>query len=154
MFRSSRPSTTRTIFRHAHGVHLHRCVRAGRRGLLDGRRATTHWDLSGCLRKWFPHVQLDPKVLFVDDGDVLTAAGAAAGVDMCLHLVRTDHGSAIANQVARHCVVPPWREGGQAQFIDQPVPEPTGQSTSATRQWALERLHEPLASPTSPPTPG
>lgn len=114
-------------------------------GLLDGRRATTHWDLSGCLREWFPRVDLDPKVLFVDDGDVLTAAGAAAGVDVCLHIVRTDHGSAVANQVARHCVVPPWREGGQAQFIDRPVPEPSGQSTSATRQWALERLHEPLA---------
>ncbi|MES9559584.1 GlxA family transcriptional regulator [Streptomyces sp. NPDC088190] len=114
-------------------------------GLLDGRRATTHWDLSGCLREWFPLVQLDPKVLFVDDGDVLTAAGAAAGVDVCLHIVRTDHGSAVANQVARHCVVPPWREGGQAQFIAQPVPEPSAQSTSATRQWALERLDEPLA---------
>ncbi|MFF0740537.1 GlxA family transcriptional regulator [Streptomyces sp. NPDC004111] len=113
-------------------------------GLLDGHRATTHWELRTQFREWFPHVQLDPKVLFVDDGPVLTAAGATAGVDLCLHLVRTDHGSALANEVARHCVVAPWREGGQAQFIAQPVPGTSAQSTSAARQWALERLTEPL----------
>lgn len=113
-------------------------------GLLDGRRATTHWELRNRFREWFPLVDLDPKVLFVDDGDVLTAAGAAAGMDLCLHLVRTDHGSAVANRVARHCVVPPWREGGQAQFIDTPVPENSEHSTSRTRQWAMERLTEPL----------
>jgi transcriptional regulator GlxA family with amidase domain len=75
---------------------------------------------------------------------VLTSAGAASGVDVCLHVVRRDHGSRIANQVARVCVVPPWRDGGQAQYIDQPVPAPSLSSTSATRQWALERLHLPL----------
>ncbi|MEU8758681.1 helix-turn-helix domain-containing protein [Streptomyces sp. NPDC048659] len=113
-------------------------------GLLDGRRATTHWELSGAFRARFPRVLLDPTVLFVDDGDVLTAAGATAGIDLCLHLVREDHGSEVANAVARHCVVPAWREGGQAQFIAQPVPAPTAQSTSGTRRWALENLQAPL----------
>lgn len=83
-------------------------------------------------------------MLFVDDGDVLTAAGVAAGVDLCLHLVRRDHGSEIANRVARLCVVPPWRDGGQAQFIERPVPEPSAATTSATRAWALGHLERPL----------
>jgi len=113
-------------------------------GLLDGRPATTHWKLSERFRREYPAVQLDDDVLFVDDGNVLTSAGAAAGVDMCLHLVRNDHGSQVANRVARECVVPPWREGGQAQYIDQPVPDASIASTSATRQWAMERLHLPL----------
>jgi len=113
-------------------------------GLLDGRPATTHWMQTDAFRRRFPAVRLDQDVLFVDDGDVLTSAGAASGVDVCLHLVRRDHGSAVANQVARACVVPPWRDGGQAQFIDQPVPSAPASSTSATRQWALERLHLPL----------
>ncbi|MFF0560089.1 GlxA family transcriptional regulator [Streptomyces sp. NPDC004266] len=113
-------------------------------GLLDGRPATTHWALAAVFRQWFPQVALDPDVLFVDDGDVLTSAGAASGVDVCLHLVRKDHGTAVANHVARVCVVPPWRDGGQAQYIEQPVPEATANGTSATRQWALENLHEPL----------
>jgi transcriptional regulator GlxA family with amidase domain len=84
-------------------------------------------------------------VLFVDDGDVLTAAGVAVGVDLCLHLVRRDHGSEVANRVARLCVVPPWREGGQAQYIERPVPEPSAATTSLTRAWALEQLHRPLS---------
>ncbi|MEV5969620.1 helix-turn-helix domain-containing protein [Streptomyces sp. NPDC051921] len=113
-------------------------------GLLDGRPATTHWALADVFRSWYPRVALDPEVLFVDDGDVLTSAGAASGVDACLHLVREDHGAAVANHVARACVVPPWREGGQAQYIEHPVPEATANGTSATRQWALEHLHEPL----------
>jgi transcriptional regulator GlxA family with amidase domain len=113
-------------------------------GLLDGRPATTHWKLSEEFRRDYPAVRLDDDVLFVDDGNVLTSAGAAAGVDMCLHLVRRDHGSQVANRVARECVVPPWREGGQAQYIDQPVPDASTASTSATRQWAMERLHLPL----------
>lgn len=114
-------------------------------GLLDGRPATTHWNEADRFRRAFPSVRLDPGVLFVDDGDVLTAAGVASGVDLCLHLVRRDHGSAVANRVARLCVVPPWREGGQAQFIDRPVPGPAVASTSATRQWALGELHRPIA---------
>ncbi|MEU4195538.1 helix-turn-helix domain-containing protein [Kribbella sp. NPDC026611] len=114
-------------------------------GLLDGRPATTHWSEVADLQQLFPRVQVDPNVLFVDDGDVLTSAGAAAAVDLCLHLVRVDHGSAVANQVARQCVVPPWRDGGQAQFIDRPVPMAAQVSTSATRRWALENLREPLS---------
>ncbi|MFG2632147.1 GlxA family transcriptional regulator [Streptomyces sp. NPDC048473] len=113
-------------------------------GLLDGRPATTHWALADVFREWFPHIALDPDVLFIDDGDVLTSAGAASGVDVCLHVVRKDHGSEVANRVARSCVVPPWRDGGQAQYIDQPVPETSLNGTAATRQWALENLHEPL----------
>ncbi|MER6125787.1 helix-turn-helix domain-containing protein [Streptomyces sp. NPDC001795] len=114
-------------------------------GLLDGRRATTHWQLADEFRRMFPQVALDPDVLFVDDGTILTSAGAASGVDVCLHIVRKDHGSELANKVARRCVVPPWRDGGQAQYIEQPVPEPTAAGTAATRVWALERLGEPLA---------
>lgn len=114
-------------------------------GLLDGRPATTHWALADVFRSWYPQVALDPEVLFVDDGDVLTSAGAASGVDVCLHLVRRDHGAAVANQVARICVVPPWRDGGQAQYIEHPVPETSASGTSATRQWALENLHESLS---------
>nr|WP_018547292.1 helix-turn-helix domain-containing protein [Streptomyces sp. LaPpAH-108] len=114
-------------------------------GRLDGRPATTHWALADLFRSWYPRVSLDPDVLFVDDGDILTSAGAASGVDVCLHVVRKDHGAAVANQVARACVVPPWRDGGQAQYIRRPVPEESAHSTSATRHWALEHLHEPLS---------
>lgn len=114
-------------------------------GLLDGRPATTHWALADHFRKMYPQVALDPDVLFVDDGDVLTSAGAASGMDVCLHVVRSDHGSAVANRVARHCVVPPWREGGQAQYIEQPIPEEGATGTAATRAWALEHLDRPLA---------
>lgn len=114
-------------------------------GLLDGRRATTHWHVAERFRRMYPEVDLDPDVLFVDDGRVLTSAGAASGVDICLHLVRKDHGSELANKVARRCVVPPFRDGGQAQYIEQPVPETGPASTAATRAWALGRLDEPLA---------
>ncbi|NUR28089.1 MAG: helix-turn-helix domain-containing protein [Catenulispora sp.] len=113
-------------------------------GVLDGRPATTHWEEAEACRRLFPAVDWDADVLFVDDGDVLTSAGVAAGVDLCLHLVRRDHGSAVANRAARHCVVPPWREGGQAQYIERAVPSATGASTSATRAWALHRLTQPL----------
>ncbi|NUP16389.1 MAG: helix-turn-helix domain-containing protein [Streptomyces sp.] len=113
-------------------------------GLLDGRRATTHWQVTEALRRRYPLVDLDPDVLFVQDGRILTSAGAAAGVDICLHMVRTDHGSELANAVARRCVVPPFRDGGQAQYIEQPVPESGAASTAATRAWALEHLDEPL----------
>ncbi|MFD9097717.1 GlxA family transcriptional regulator [Streptomyces collinus] len=113
-------------------------------GLLDGRKATTHWQAADEFRCRYPKVELDPDVLFVDDGRILTSAGAASGVDICLHIVRTDHGSALANTVARRCVVPPFRDGGQAQYIEQPVPVSGAASTAATRAWALERLDEPL----------
>jgi transcriptional regulator GlxA family with amidase domain len=83
-------------------------------------------------------------VLFVDDGDVLTSAGLAAGIDLCLHIIRSDHGAQVANAVAKYCVVPPWREGGQAQFIDRPLPTLDDASTTATREWALNHLDEVL----------
>ncbi|MFI9006661.1 GlxA family transcriptional regulator [Actinosynnema sp. NPDC053489] len=113
-------------------------------GLLDGRRATTHWAHADNFRRLFPHVDLDPDVLFVDDGDVLTSAGVAAGVDLCLHVVRRDHGSEVATMAARRCVVPPWRPGGQSQFIVRPIPAQADASTAAARAWALEHLAEPL----------
>jgi len=113
-------------------------------GLLDGRPATTHWREADTFQRLFPAVLVRPDVLFVDDGDILTSAGVAAGVDLCLHVIRRDHGSEVANKAARRCVVPPWRDGGQAQYIERPVPGPSATSTAATRAWALERLHEPL----------
>ncbi|MGW5310318.1 GlxA family transcriptional regulator [Nocardia thailandica] len=113
-------------------------------GLLDGRPATTHWRLADRFRARFPHIALDPDVLFVDDGDVLTSAGAASGIDLCLHIVRADHGSAVANHVARLAVVPPWRDGGQAQYIDLPVPDPAVAGTAAIRHWAVQHLDLPI----------
>ena len=93
-------------------------------GLLDGRRATTHWAHTEELAARYPEVNVDPDVLYVDNGSVLTSAGKAAAMDLCLHLVRLDHGSSIANTVARRLVVPPHRDGGQAQFVTTPVPAP------------------------------
>ncbi|TRW78570.1 helix-turn-helix domain-containing protein [Mycolicibacterium sp. 018/SC-01/001] len=113
-------------------------------GLLDGRPATTHWKHAASLRALHPRVLVDENVLFVDDGDVLTSAGLAAGIDLCLHIIRGDHGTQVANAVARYCVVPPWREGGQAQFIESHVPTDDSASTAATRTWAAQNLHEPL----------
>jgi transcriptional regulator GlxA family with amidase domain len=109
-------------------------------GRLDGRPATTHWKHADDLAALYPDVLLDPDVLFTDDGDVLTSAGLSAGVDLCLHLIRRDHGSEVANRVARYCVVPPWRDGGQAQYIERHVPLRPGESTAAARAWALEHL--------------
>ncbi|MEV0251364.1 helix-turn-helix domain-containing protein [Nocardia sp. NPDC050712] len=113
-------------------------------GLLDGATATTHWNQAADFQRTFPQVHVDPTVLFVDPGRILTAAGAAAGIDLCLHLVRRDHGTAVANRVARLCVVAPWREGGQAQFIERPVPEPASSAIASTREWALRHLDRPL----------
>ncbi|MFC8730992.1 GlxA family transcriptional regulator [Luteimicrobium sp. NPDC057192] len=114
-------------------------------GLLDGLKATTHWALALRFRELFPAVRLDPDVLFVDNGRVLTGAGAAAGIDLFLHLVRRDHGSAVANVAARHCVAAPWRDGGQAQFLELPTPSATASTTGPTRAWALEHLADPLS---------
>ncbi|MFE3828182.1 GlxA family transcriptional regulator [Streptomyces sp. NPDC059092] len=113
-------------------------------GLLDGRPATTHWASAARFQRLFPRVAVDPDVLFIDDGDLLTSAGVAAGIDLCLHIVRRDHGAAVANEVARRTVVPPHRDGGQAQYIRRPVPEPRAATTTAARAWALARLHEPI----------
>jgi transcriptional regulator GlxA family with amidase domain len=115
-------------------------------GRLDGRRATTHWARAADFRRLFPAVELDEDVLFVDDGDLLTSAGLAAGIDLCLHVLRRDHGSEVANAVARYSVVAPWRDGGQAQFIAAPVPEGRVEGGTATaRAWALGHLDEPIA---------
>jgi transcriptional regulator GlxA family with amidase domain len=114
-------------------------------GLLDGRPATTHWLYTDRFRGLYPAVHLDPDVLFVDDDDVLTSAGNAAGIDLLLHLVRRDHGTEVANRVARRSVVAPWREGGQSQFVERPIPADGDSGTAATRAWAVERLHDPLS---------
>jgi transcriptional regulator GlxA family with amidase domain len=114
-------------------------------GLLDGRTAATHWAFAEEFQRRFPQLTVDADALYVDTGDVLTSAGASAAVDLCLHLVRRDYGSEIANRAARSCVVPPWRDGGQAQYIERPMPEPAAASTAGTRSWALGRLHEPLS---------
>jgi transcriptional regulator GlxA family with amidase domain len=113
-------------------------------GLLDGRRATTHWRYAARLARMFPAVHVDPDVLYVDDGDVLTSAGVAAGIDLCLHIVRRDFGAAAANGIARRIVVAAHREGGQAQYVERPLPRADGASLAATRSWMEERLAEPL----------
>jgi transcriptional regulator GlxA family with amidase domain len=113
-------------------------------GLLDGRRATTHWRDAADLAVLYPRIDVEPGVLYIDEGQVLTSAGVAAGLDLCLYILRRDHGAALANTIARRIVVPPHREGGQAQYVEQPVPETAGGSLAGTRAWALERLHEPL----------
>src|SRR3954452_18352344 len=113
-------------------------------GLLDGRRATTHWGYAGYLAEQFPAVEVDPCVLYVDEGDVLTSAGVAAGIDLCLHIVRRDHGADVAARVARRIVVAPHRDGGQAQFIERPVAAEGDGSLEPTRAWALARLREAL----------
>ncbi|MGP4025729.1 GlxA family transcriptional regulator [Actinomadura sp. 3N407] len=113
-------------------------------GLLQGRRATTHWLSCDRFAARFPGVRVDAAVLYADEGDVLTSAGEAAGIDLCLHMIRRDHGAAVAGDVARRTVVPPHREGGQAQFIARPVPEPRDSSTAAARAWALEHLDRPV----------
>ena len=115
-------------------------------GLLDGRRATTHWMHAAELARRFPKVQVDPRVLYVDNGDIMTSAGTAAGIDLCLHVVRLDHGAEVANAVARRMVVPPHRDGGQAQFVESPMPAPIeGDSLAGLFGWMLEHLDEPLS---------
>ncbi|HET7252024.1 MAG TPA: transcriptional regulator FtrA [Gemmatimonadales bacterium] len=114
-------------------------------GLLNGKRATTHWRYTETLRRLYPAVRVEPDVLYVQEGRVFTSAGSAAGIDLCLHLVRLDHGAEIANQVARRLVVSPHRDGGQAQFIASPVPARAGPGLSRATDWALGNLHRPLA---------
>ncbi|MEU4113517.1 helix-turn-helix domain-containing protein [Kitasatospora sp. NPDC028055] len=115
-------------------------------GLLDGKEATTHWRYADLLQQRYPRVRVNPDVLYVDHGDVLTSAGSAAGIDLCLHLVRRDHGAKVANNVARRFVVAPHRDGGQAQFIEaavRPVEEDED-GIARSMQWALDHLAEPL----------
>lgn len=114
-------------------------------GLLDDRPATTHWMNTAELAERYPKVKVDPKVLYVDDGDILTSAGSAAGIDLFLYVVRLDHGAEVANAVARRMVVPPHREGGQAQFVDLPMPDPDGQDDLAELMgWMLEHVADEL----------
>ncbi|WP_030757960.1 GlxA family transcriptional regulator [Streptomyces griseus] len=113
-------------------------------GLLDGRRATTHWHYARALAEKRPLVRVDENVLFVDEGSVLTSAGAASGIDLCLHILRGDLGVAAANHAARRLVAAPYRSGGQAQYVPRSVPEPHGERFAATREWILHRLDEPL----------
>ncbi|WP_437785594.1 GlxA family transcriptional regulator [Sorangium sp. So ce1097] len=114
-------------------------------GLLDGRRTTTHWLAAGELARRFPRVEVDPSVLYVDCGQVLTSAGAAAGLDLCLHMVRLDHGAAVAAEAARLSVVPLERDGGQAQFIVHAAPTADGCSLSRVLDWIEESLHKEIA---------
>lgn len=114
-------------------------------GLLDGRRATTHWRYADELAARHPLVRVESRVLYVDEGDVLTSAGTAAGIDLCLHLLRSLSGAEVANAVARRMVVPPHRAGGQAQYVDVPVPEVRADDGLAdAMRWALEHLDEPI----------
>ncbi|MEV0621264.1 helix-turn-helix domain-containing protein [Nonomuraea sp. NPDC050404] len=113
-------------------------------GLLDGRRATTHWRLADRLARDFPEIEVDPSVLYVDEGDVLTSAGVAAGLDLCLHLVRRDLGAATASGTARAIVMPPQRSGGQAQFIEYRDPDGDPDDLAPTLRWMQDHLGEPL----------
>ena len=113
-------------------------------GLLDGHRATTHWRYTSELAERFPNILVDPDVLYVDSGQLITSAGSAAGIDACLHLVARDFGTQVANSVARRLVMSPQRTGGQAQFIPAPVSASPRSDLSRVMQWARERLHQPL----------
>jgi len=112
-------------------------------GLLDGRRAATHWAWAGELARRFPAIEVDPDALYVDEGEVMTSAGLSAGIDLSLHAIRKDFGAAAGERVARHMVAAPHREGGQAQFA-RPIAIAAGGSLEPTRRWAAERLEEPL----------
>ncbi|QEV17228.1 GlxA family transcriptional regulator [Streptomyces alboniger] len=114
-------------------------------GVLDGRRATAHWQWADSFRERFPAVRLEPDVLFVDDGDILTAAGSSAALDLGLHLVRRDHGAEVANSVSRRLVFAAHRDGGQRQFVERPVPDVPDLSLAPLLAWAQERLGEPAA---------
>ncbi|MDQ2959685.1 MAG: helix-turn-helix domain-containing protein [Candidatus Dormibacteraeota bacterium] len=114
-------------------------------GLLDGRRATTHWRHAGELARRFPAVEVDANVLYVDEGSVLTSAGTASGIDLCLHILREEHGAAVANAVARRMVVPPHRDGGQAQYIETPMVEhDRGDDLAVVLDWVQANLDQPF----------
>jgi AraC family transcriptional regulator, transcriptional activator FtrA len=143
------PAVTRALRRaHRRGARIASiCTGAfvlAEAGLLDGRRATTHWADVPAFCARFPRVEMDPDVLYVDGGDILTSAGIGSGIDLCLHMVAQDHGAEVANHVARRLVVAPHRAGGQAQFIPRPEVDAAGTSLEPTRDWARRRLREPL----------
>lgn len=112
----------------------------GAAGLLDGRRCTTHWAHAAELQERYPLAEVDPDVLFVDDGNVVTSAGTAAGIDACLHVVRRELGSTVVNAIARRMVVPPQREGGQRQYVAQPIPNHVADGLAPVLDWVLDRL--------------
>ncbi|WP_100812398.1 MULTISPECIES: GlxA family transcriptional regulator [unclassified Microbacterium] len=114
-------------------------------GVLDGGRATTHWRYTDTMAAMYPGVEVDPDVLYVQDGRIITSAGTAAGLDACLHLLRIELGAALTNIIARRMVVPPQRDGGQAQFIAQPLPEASSLSLSPVTDWMLENLRQDLS---------
>jgi transcriptional regulator GlxA family with amidase domain len=116
----------------------------GAAGLLDGRQCTTHWRHAEDLARLYPSAIVNPSVLYVDDGPVITSAGTAAGIDACLHLVRREHGVRAANAIARRMVVPPHRDGGQAQFVDRPIPEPAADTLSEIIAWMERHLEQPV----------
>lgn len=113
-------------------------------GLLDGRRATTYWNQAEELRRRYPRIDLTDDVLYVQDGQIMTSSGYAAGIDLCLHIVRTDYGAAVANEVARTALVAPVRPGGQTQFTQTPLPPERGTACADTRGWAMRNLDKPL----------
>jgi transcriptional regulator GlxA family with amidase domain len=113
-------------------------------GLLDGRRIATHWSRAELLAARFPAVQVDTDVLYIDHGDILTSAGAASGIDLCLHMIRTDFGAAVAAEVARHMVVPPQRDGGQKPYIMHPEPVDDRGHLEPTLRWLRDRLDQPV----------
>ncbi|GAA1574412.1 MULTISPECIES: GlxA family transcriptional regulator [Kribbella] len=112
----------------------------GAAGLLDGRPCTTHWRYIDKFMDQFPTAKIDPDVLFVDDGNIITSAGTAAGIDACLHLVRRELGSAVATRIARRMVVPPQRDGGQRQYVEVPVPECSAESLQPVLNWMIDNL--------------
>jgi transcriptional regulator GlxA family with amidase domain len=116
---------------------------AGAAGLLDGRACTTHWMHADELARMYPTAKVDRNVLFVDDGNLITSAGTAAGIDACLHLVRRELGSAVTNKIARRMVVPPQRDGGQRQYIDQPIPVRCSEGFAPQLDWILSNLDKP-----------
>jgi transcriptional regulator GlxA family with amidase domain len=117
----------------------------GEAGLLDGRRCTTHWMYAEELARRHPRAQVFPNALYVEDGKILTSAGTAAGIDLCLHLVRTVHGSEVATRLARRMVVPPHRDGGQAQYVDAPLPKaPSVPTLEPLLTWLIEHLDRPV----------
>jgi len=109
-------------------------------GLLDGRRATTHWMYAGDLQARYPRVELDPSVLYVADGTIMTSAGTAAGIDLCLHIVTADYGADVAATVSRRMLMPLHRSGGQAQYVDTPVPQARGDEMTELLAWAVTRI--------------
>ncbi len=114
-------------------------------GLLDGRRATTHWRHAAELARRYPDIDVDANVLYVDEGSVLTSAGTASGIDLCLHILREEHGAAVANAVARRMVVPPHRDGGQAQYIEAPMVEhDRGDDLAVVLDWVQAHLNQPF----------